>query len=318
VQGLLSDRIAKGRERLESAREAIKALCELVDPPKDTLAYLRYFCARDTADKDALKENEPRRVALYKLTSSLVRAYANLANEMPEAGYTPQEIEQIKREVDYYEKVRLEVKMASGDYIDLKVYEPAMRHLIDTYIRAEESKKVSAFDDTTLIQLIVERGVDALKDLPPGIAGNRDAMAETIENNLRKVITDEQPTNPVYYEKMSVLLDTLIQERRRQAQDYERYLAKIVELARQVQNPTSGTSYPKSLNTRARRALYDNLGQDEQLALDLDATIQRTKKDDWRGNKLKEREVAYAIRDVLQDDARANRIFEIVKRQDEY
>jgi type I restriction enzyme R subunit len=26
-------------------------------------------------------------------------------------------------------------------YIDLKAYEPAMRHLIDTYIRAEESEK---------------------------------------------------------------------------------------------------------------------------------------------------------------------------------
>ena len=66
---------------------------------------------------------------------------------MAEAGYTPTEIEQIKAEVDHYEKVRDEVKLASGDYIDLKMYEPAMRHLIDTYIRAEESEKISAFDD---------------------------------------------------------------------------------------------------------------------------------------------------------------------------
>ena len=50
------------------------------------------------------------------------------------------------------------MKLASGDYIDLKMYEPAMRHLIDTYIRAEESEKVSAFDDLSLVQLIVERG----------------------------------------------------------------------------------------------------------------------------------------------------------------
>jgi type I restriction enzyme R subunit len=198
VAGLLSDRVAKARERLEEAREAIRALCEPVDAPKDTMAYLRYFCARDTADKNALKENEPKRIALYKLAASLIRAYANLANELPEAGYTPQEIEQIKQEVDYYEKVRTEVKMASGDYIDPKAYEPAMRHLIDTYIRAEESKKLSAFEDITLIQLIVERGVDALKDLPEGIASNKGAMAETIENNLRRVITDERPTNPMY------------------------------------------------------------------------------------------------------------------------
>ncbi len=318
VAGLLSDRIAKARERLEEIREVIKTLCEPVDPPRDTMAYLRYFCAKDTADKEALKENEPKRVVLYKLTASLIRAFANLANELTEAGYTPQEIEQIKQEVDYYEKVRTEVKMASGDYIDLKMYEPTMRHLIDTYIRAEESEKLSAFDDITLIQLIVERGVDALKDLPQGISNNKGAMAETIENNLRRVITDEMPINPKYYEKMSELLDTLIQERQNQAREYEQYLASIVELARQVQNPIGGTAYPQSLNTRAKRALYDNLGKDEQLAIKVDAAIQRTKKDGWRGSRIKEREVRYAIRDVLPDETLTNQIFEIVKNQDEY
>src|SRR5205823_7829528 len=139
------------------------------------------------------------------LAASLIRAFANIANELPEAGYTQKEIEQIKQEVEHYEKVRSEIKLASGDYIDLKVYEPAMRHLIDTYIRAEESKKISAFDDITLIQLIVERGVNGLKDLPQGIANSKEAMAETIENNLRRLIIEEMPINPNYYEKMSEL-----------------------------------------------------------------------------------------------------------------
>jgi type I restriction enzyme R subunit len=318
VAGLLSDRIEKARERLEEAREAIKALCEPVAPPKDTMDYIRYFCAKDTADKDAVKENEPKRIALYKLTASLIRAYANIANEMPEAGYTAEEIERIKQEVDYYEKVRTEVKLASGDYIDLKMYEPAMRHLIDTYIRAEESKKLSAFDDLTLVQLIVERGMDGLQDLPQGITNNKAAMAETIENNLRKVIIEERPTNPTYYDKMSELLESLIRQRQHQAEEYEQYLASIVELARQVQNPTVMTAYPKLLNTRARRALYDNLGKNEQLAIALDAKIQQTKKDGWRGNRIKEREVRYAILEVLKDETLTNQILELVKNQDEY
>ena len=317
VAGLLSDRVAKGRERLEEAREAIKALCEPVAPPKETVDYLRYFCAKDTSDKNALKENEPKRVTLYKLTAALIRAFANIANEMPEAGYNPQEIEQIRQEALDYENVRREIKLASGDYIDLKVYEPAMRHLIDTYIRAEESKKISAFDDMTLIQLIVERGESGLNDLPQGIVKSKEAMAETIENNLRRLIIEEMPINPNYYEKMSELLDTLIEERQSRAHEYEQYLARIIELANQVQNPTS-VAYPKLLNTRARRALYDNLGKDEQLAITLDAAIQRTKKDGWRGNKIKEREVRYAIQRILQDEALTNQILEIVKKQDEY
>src|SRR5205807_9832220 len=139
------------------------------------------------------------RVALYKLTASLIRAFANLANELPEAGYTAQEIEQIKQEVEYYENVRKEIKLASGDYIDLKMYEPAMRHLIDTYIRAEESEKISSFDDVSLVQLIVERGADAVHALPEGIRNNQEDVAEAIENNVRRLITDEQPINPKYY-----------------------------------------------------------------------------------------------------------------------
>ena len=280
--------------------------------------YLRYFCAEDTTDKDALKDNEPKRIALYKLTASLIRAYANLANELPEAGYTAREIEALKREVAYYEKVREEVKLASGDYIDLKMFEPAMRHLLDTYIRAEESEKISAFDDLTLVQLVVERGAAAVDALPSGIRKDKVAVAETIENNLRKVIIDEQPINPKYYEKMSELLDTLIHQRKAQALAYEAYLAEVAKLATQVQNPASGTSYPKSLDTPAKRALYDNLGNDEQLAIAVDYEIRTTKRDSWRGTRIKEREVLYAIRRHVADQAEAEQVFDLVWNQVEY
>ena len=85
VAGLLKDRLEKGRERLEELRESIKSLCEHVDQPRDTGAYRRFFCAENSGDAEALKENEPRRVTLYKLAGSLLRAYANLANEMLDA-----------------------------------------------------------------------------------------------------------------------------------------------------------------------------------------------------------------------------------------
>ena len=158
VKGLLENRLEKAREDLEDAREAIKALCEPVAAPRDSAAYLRYFCANDSGNAGQLKGNEPKRLKLYKFGASLLRAYACIANELADAGYTVQEIEAIRAEVDHYSKVRDEVKLASGDYIDLKAYEPAMRYLMDTYIRAADSETISAFDDMTLIQLIVERG----------------------------------------------------------------------------------------------------------------------------------------------------------------
>jgi len=318
VEGLLTNRLEKGKERLEEARERIKALCEPVDYPKDTIAYIRYFCGKDTSNIEDLQENEKKRIALYKHTTALIRAYANLANEMQKAGYDSQEIEQIKREVDHYEKVRSETKLASGDYIDLKAYEPAMRHLIDAYIRAEESETISAFDDLSLVQLIVERGPDAVNSLPTGIKKNENAVAETIERNLRKVIIDEQPMNPKYYENMSKLLDDLIKQRREEAFRYEAYLQRITQLAKRIQNPTVGTTYPTILDTSAKRALYDNLFQNEQLAITLDKDIRYTKKDGWRGNRIKEREVRHVIKRHIEDLEKQDEIFELIKNQSEY
>jgi len=259
---------------------------------------------------------------------------------------TPRRGPAIKVEVDHFEKVRTEVKLASGDYIDLKMYEPAMRHLIDTYIRAEESTKVSAFDDLSLVQLIVERGADGLKGLPDGIRKNKEAVAEAIENNVRRLIIDEQPINPKYYEKMSELLNELIQQRKQEALSYAAYLAKIVELTRQAKNPEAGGSYPKSMNTPGKRALYDNLGKSHILALAVDEAVRGSRQDDWRGNPFKVKKVRNAIQTALQEwtvppaavaepgyrgdlgtdpvpfraapDAQVEQVLELVKHQDEY
>ena len=337
VAGLLKDRLKQGREKLEKAREAVKALCEPVEPPHDTAAHLRYFCAAESGDAQQLKDNEPKRLALYTLAAAFLRAYANLANEMVAAGYSSADAQTIKSEVAHFENVRSEVKLASGDYIDLKMYEPAMRHLLDTYIRAEESEKVSAFDDLPLVRLIIERGESALASLPEGIRNNKEAMAETIENNVRRLIVDEMAVNPKYYEEMSRLLDALIAERKRQALDYKEYLKKVVELAKRASSPDTAR-YPPAIDSAVLRALFDNLLDWPELAsllvdshvadtattaaevaaLRLDAAIRAARMDDWRGNRFKERKVRNAIKSVLLDGDLVNRLFEIVKAQHEY
>jgi len=320
VAGLLTDRLEKARDRLEETLETVKALCEPVQRPRETQDYLHYFCAADTSDKDALATNEPKRVALYQAVATLMRAYANLANEMAEAGYSTQETATIKADVEHYTKMRDEVKVASSDYLDMKRYEPAMRHLLDSYIRADESIVVSEFEELGLVELIVKKGLGALETLPAGLK-EPTAMAETIENNLRKTIIDENPVNPKYYEQMSALLDALIQERREQAIDYQEYLEKVKQIARQVKQPTgtSPSAYPPSLDTIAKRSLYDNLDHDEALALRIDTAVRYTKKEGWIGNRFKEREVANAVR---EESARYNidvdKVLDLIKNQREY
>lgn len=321
VKGLLSDRLAKGKERLDDALETIKALCEPVAPPKGTKEYIAYFCGNPQLKED-LKDTEPKRVALYKAVISLIRAYANIADEMEEAGYKPNEIESIKNDLKHFEAVRKEIQLASGDWVDLKRFEPAMRHLIDSYIAAEESEKISAFDDFSLVELLVKDGNSALDKLPNNIKKNKVAMAETIENNLRKVIIEESPTNPIYYEKMSVLLDELIKLRNEEAAEYEKYLEEIVKLAVKIKKPETSSEYPISINTQAKRALYDNLDKDESLTIAMDSAVIYGKHDDWEGTRSKEKHLKNkVVKPILEEYNKIEKletIFDIIKQQKDY
>jgi len=319
VLGLLKDRFVEGKKDLDEALETVRALCEPVQPPKGSAEYIRFFCG-DTENPYSLKENEVKRVQLYKTVSHLLRAYTDIANDMKQAGYNDDQKQAIAREVEHYEKVRTEIKLASGDYIDLKKYETAMRALMDRYISASESEKLTAFDDKSLVELIAEKGVDAVSGLPDSVKQSEEAVAETIENNVRKLITDEMPTNPRYYQRMSELLDELVKKRKQADLEYRKYLEKIVVLSKQVRNPSESESYPNGIDTRGKQALYDNLGKDQVKAESVHDAIMDARSDDWRGHPLKERKIKLAIQKILPEiaDQELKSLFEIIKNQNEY
>lgn len=319
VLGLLKDRLQEGKKDLEEALETVHALCEPVAPPKDTAAYIRYFCG-DVENPYAVKENEVKRVKLYRSVSHLLRVYADLANDMASAGFSPAQAETIRRDVRHYEQVRMEIKLASGDYIDLKKYEPAMRTLLDRYISAEESETLSSFDDMTLVDLIVKKGKDAVEELPENVKQSHEATAETIENNVRRLIIDEMPTNPKYYQQMSEVLSELVKRRKQEDIAYKDYLEQMVALTKQVRNPEQSSYYPNAVNTKGKQALYDNLGRDEQRAQKAHEAIVSAREDGWRGHPQKERRIKIAIRKVLPgvSDDELKDLFGIIKNQHEY
>ena len=328
VEGLLKDRLEKGKEHLEDAREAIKALCEHVDPPKQIQDYIRYFCSAESGNNEQIKANEQKRIKLYKFTAALVRAYANLANEIQDAGYTATEAENIKEEVKDYEYIRHQVKLVSGDYIDLKMYEPDMRHLLDTYIHADDSEVITDFDKIPLVQLIVNNGAEeTVQNLPKDIQTNQEVMSAAIDNNIRRVIIDKTEVNPKYYEEMSRLLDELIQQRREEKINYQQYLSKVTQLSKQVTDPLT-EAYPSGINTAARQAFFDNIQDDipddlkVEVAVAIDESINNEMSDAWRGNRIKELEVQNAIEMVADEydniTIDVDKIFNIAKNQDGY
>ena len=320
VEGLLKDRFSEAKNDLEEILESLTALCEPIDMPKETLECQRYFCGVNIDDIDELKETEPQRVLLYKLVSSLIRAYSELAPEILDMGYDTAQAIALKKEVENYIKLRDEIKVSSGDYIDLKKHEPDMRYLIDTYINADEARKVSALEDMSLIDVIVQRGVDFIDELPDGIKENKESAAETIENNVRRKIIEKTETNPKYFEKMSMLLNELIEERRRESISYEEYLKKVVDLSRKVQKQENDVTYPEKIRTsKALMALYDNLDHNEELAKNLHYKILAERQDSWRGDPAKSRRIEGIIYSCVGDDKdKIEEIFKIAENQGEY
>ena len=339
---LLQDRLKKGKERLDTAIEGLILLCEPVEPPKGELQHIQYFCGNTEIASD-LKEREPQRTALYQATVALVRAYANIADELGAAGYSTSETRRIKEQVDHYLKVREIIRKASGETLDLKAYEADMRHLIDTYIEADEPRKISPFDGMSLLELIVKTGIyNAINTQLGGLKDNKNAVAETIENNVRSKILKEHLVDPSYYEKMSVLLDEIIADRKAEAIEYEEYLRRIAKLARDVEEGLAEDTPEELKNSPALRALYNNLkmvggvpaGADRvaeaseeydasvdsvlEKAKKIDAAVKQVRPDDWRGVQPKEQVIKAALYEILRDEAEVERIFLIIKAQSEY
>lgn len=334
---LLKDRLTAGKARLDNALEALALLCEPVDPPKTELQYIHYFCGNTEIPTD-LQEREPQRVTFYKLTVALIRAYANIADELEAAGYTTTRIAAIKKTMEDYLALREIIRKASGETLDLKAYEADMRHLIDTYINADEPRKISPFDNMPLLDLIVKTGIaDAIASQLGGLKGNKESIAETIENNVRSKIIKEHLNDPAFFEKMSALLDEIIAARKEKAIEYEEYLNQIAALVKQVETGQGG-KMPKQLDTRGKQAIFNNLNrtfriadiQEDRvsygeptdpwmvLALAIDKKVKSVRPDQWRGHLPSENIIKQAMFNILMDEDEVERIFQIIKQQPEY
>ena len=339
IEIILQDRLEAGKERLDNSLEVLALLCEPVESPKGTLEFQHYFCGNPEKESD-LKDTAYRRTQLYKNTVALIRAYANIANELEEAGYSAKKIKSIDKELDFYIKLREQIKKASGETLDMKTYEADMRYLLDTYIQAEEPEDITPFDGMSLLDIISNEGVAAaIGTLPKRIKDNEGAVAETIENNVRKKIIKDQYLDPAFFDEMSKLLDELIKQRKANALSYEDYLKKIAELAKQA-NKGHSDDAPKAINSPGKRALYNNLEKDESLVILLDKTMNTNNPADWRGTLAKENVVKSNIYQSLVKNLeregptpeelvaeppngyglpkKVEKIFEIIKGQQEY
>ena len=334
VSGLLKNKLEEGKKRFEFLLQELDTLTDDVEYPRDQLAFKHFFCGESgTVDPENDEEYAKLRSKMYKLVSSLARAYADLKPAFDDVGYSKEQQEKYNRLVKEYIDLKDEIGLSSGDFIDLKQYDSAMRHLIDNYISAQESEKLGDMENFTLLSYIKKKQDEELKN-GTSDTGKRHSkaqqnVAETIENNIRRKIVEKTPVNPKYYQKMSELFQTLIDERKNEVASYKEMLEKYANLVSDIEEPENNDIHPESIcSSLALCALYDNFTQNEEYALALHEAILNTKQDHFRGDLIKERQIKGGIYKVVckyesnltreEQMKKVEEIYFVAEKQEEY
>lgn len=320
IVGYIKEKNKACRKDLEEAKEQVDALLELVHP-QTREGFFRYFVYDDNAPEEEmdkqLDDNAEKRSKLYKYVRRYLNCYANLANSLEDMGYSEAERKEYAECARKYDALKREIELRSNDHIDMRRYEPDMRQVLDLYVKAEDSEVIAKLDDTSFLDIVAAQNEEQLNDLPDELKDEYGrASAETVEANLREVIRKDSPFNPAYYGKLSIILQELIDKRKKEMLDYEEYMKELIELVKKARGK-SANSYPESIKTPGMRALYDNLGQNEYLAIRAHEVIRENAIVGFRDNRLKQRKLIKALAKLLGDEM-AQKIYDIIKLHDEY
>lgn len=320
IEGYIKEKNKACRKDLEEAKEQVEALLELVHP-QTREGFFRYFVYDDNAPEEEmdkqLDDNAEKRSKLYKYVRRYLNCYANLANSLEDMGYSEAERKEYAECAKKYDALKREIELRSNDHIDMRRYEPDMRQVLDLYVKAEDSEVIAKLDDTSFLDILAAQNEEQLNDLPDELKDEYGrASAETVEANLREVIRKDSPFNPAYYGKLSIILQELIDKRKKEMLDYEEYMKELIELVKKARGK-SANSYPESIKTPGMRALYDNLGQNEYLTIRAHEVIKENALIGFRDNRLKQRKLIKALAKLLGDEM-AQKIYDIIKLHDEY
>ena len=320
IEGYIKEKNKACRKDLEEAKEQVEALLALVHP-QTREGFFRYFVYDDNAPEEEmdkqLDDNAEKRSKLYKYVRRYLNCYANLANSLGDMGYSEAERKEYAECAKKYDALKREIELRSNDHIDMRRYEPDMRQVLDLYVKAEDSEVIAKLDDTSFLDIVAAQNEEQLNDLPDELKDEYGrASAETVEANLREVIRKDSPFNPAYYGKLSIILQELIDKRKKEMLDYEEYMKELIELVKKARGK-SANSYPESIKTPGMRALYDNLGQNEYLAIRAHEVIKENALVGFRDNRLKQRKLIKALAKLLGDEM-AQKIYDIIKLHDEY
>lgn len=318
VEGMMGNRLTEGKKDLDDALDNLARLTESVKEPKGMDEFYAYLvCSPETPvgqQYDEMMHRQNLRDEFYFAVRTLAIRYLAISTRMKAAGYTEEEAEDIYKKVKDYDEVAHAIMLRSGDIVDLKQYDASMRQLLDDYVEARHSEVLAKLDDFSFLDLIDthEDGGDLHK--AERETGGKGGMAETLTANVRRVIMRKRDSNPEEYDKFSARLNQILEEMREGTKEYKELLQEIIQLCRDMRG---GHTYPSSVNTPCKKALYDNLDKEEDLVNSVYMAAEENAEYGWRDNNLRKKKLQKAIKKVLPEGKDADTIMKILSNHEE-
>ena len=127
--------------------------------------------------------------------------------------------------------------------------------------------------------------------------GGQKGVAETMAANVRRVINRKRESNPEEYKKFSERINRLLEEYQQEKMEYKELLKNIKALAEEIRK---GEQVDPRINTEGKKALYDNLGGNVDLALMMNGVIEANAAHGFRTSDKRKQKLFNAIDNALK------------------
>ncbi len=275
---------------------------------------------RNKLDEEAFERHlgdEERREEFYDRLAEFAR---NLAIALSTADWVndsknERAIKTYKDDLRRFQKLRTAVRKRYQEDIDFKLYEERVRKLLDQHIHANEivtlTAPVNIFDEKAFDEAVAEQTTPASK-------------ADMIASLTQRTITERMEEDPVYFEKISALIQKAIADHKAQRLSELEFLNIVQQAREQVVRPRND-DVPQDIRSNASavafyHALEKHLGAVATNGRDIktdSAEAAQTMLD-----RIEQRRVVnWAQRDDIQNEMRNDLddyLFDVVRDQKGY
>ncbi len=197
-------------------------------------------------DDEELREEFYERLARFARTLAIALSTADWVNDSKNERI----IHAYKDDLRRFQNLRTAVRKRYQEDIDFKLYEERVRKLLDQHIQANEivtlTAPVNIFDEKAFDQAVAEQTTPASK-------------ADMIASLTQRTITERMEEDPVYFEKISKLIQKAIADHKAQRLSELEFLNAMQQAREQVVRPRNDDVPPDIRSDANAVAFYHTL-----------------------------------------------------------